>query len=69
MVSNARQQEILRQALELLEQTRVTLMNGMSEDFVVIDLRSAWEKLGEITGETIGEDIIDEIFSRFCLGK
>lgn len=69
MVSNARQQEILRNALELLEQTRVTLMNGMSEDFVVIDLRSAWEKLGEITGETIGEDIIDEIFSRFCLGK
>lgn len=69
MVSNARQQEILRKALELLEQTRVTLLNGMSEDFVVIDLRSAWEKLGEITGETIGEDIIDEIFSRFCLGK
>ena len=47
----------------------MTLLNGMSEDFVVIDLRSAWEKLGEITGETIGEDIIDEIFSRFCLGK
>ena len=69
MVSNARQQEILRKALELLEQTRVTLLNGMSEDFVVIDLRSAWEKLGEITGETLDEDIIDEIFSRFCIGK
>ncbi|MGM9540777.1 tRNA uridine-5-carboxymethylaminomethyl(34) synthesis GTPase MnmE [Anaerovibrio sp.] len=69
MVSDARQQDILRQALLLLEQTRITLMNGMSEDFVVIDLRSAWEKLGEITGDTIGEDIIDEIFSRFCIGK
>ena len=41
----------------------------MSADFVVIDLRTLWEKLGEITGETVGEDIIDEIFSRFCLGK
>ena len=55
----------------LLDQTRMTLMSGMSEDFVVIDLRSAWEKLGEITGETLDEDedIIDEIFSRFCIGK
>ena len=69
MVSDARQAYIIRQALVLLDQTRVTLMTGMSEDFVVIDLRSAWEKLGEITGETLGEDIIDEIFSRFCIGK
>ncbi len=69
MVSDARQADIIRQALVLLDQTRVTLMTGMSEDFVVIDLRSAWEKLGEITGDTLGEDIIDEIFSRFCIGK
>ena len=69
MVSDARQADIIRQALVLLDQTRVTLMTGMREDFVVIDLRSAWEKLGEITGETLGEDIIDEIFSRFCIGK
>ena len=41
----------------------------MSVDFVSIDLRSAWEKLGEITGETVGEDIIDQIFSQFCIGK
>ena len=59
----------MRQAMVLLDQTRMTLMSGMSEDFVVIDLRSAWEKLGEITGETLDEDIIDEIFSRFCIGK
>jgi len=69
MVSDARQKNILCQAMTLLEQTRVTLLSGMSEDFVVIDLRSAWEKLGEITGDTLGEDIIDEIFSRFCIGK
>ena len=69
LVSDARQAEILRQAMVLLDQTRMTLMSGMSEDFVVIDLRSAWEKLGEITGDTVDEDIIDEIFSRFCIGK
>ena len=69
MVNDARQTDILRQAMLLLDQTRMTLMSGMSEDFVVIDLRSAWEKLGEITGDTVDEDIIDEIFSRFCLGK
>ena len=69
LVSDARQADILRQAMVLLDQTRMTLMSGMSEDFVVIDLRSAWEKLGEITGDTVDEDIIDEIFSRFCIGK
>ena len=69
MVNDARQADILRQAMVLLDQTHMTLMSGMSEDFVVIDLRSAWEKLGEITGETLDEDIIDEIFSRFCIGK
>ena len=69
MVNDARQADILRQAMVLLDQTRMTLMSGMSEDFVVIDLRSAWEKLGEITGDTLDEDIIDEIFSRFCIGK
>lgn len=69
LISDARQKNILQQSLDLLEQTRVTILNGMSEDFAVIDLRSAWEKLGEITGETIDEDIIDEIFSRFCIGK
>ena len=69
MVNDARQADILRQAMVLLDQTRMTLMSGMSEDFAVIDLRSAWEKLGEITGDTLDEDIIDEIFSRFCIGK
>jgi len=35
----------------------------------VVDLRAAWEKLGEITGDTAGEDLLDQIFSRFCIGK
>ena len=42
---------------------------GMPVDFVATDLRSAWELLGDITGDTIRESMIDELFSRFCLGK
>lgn len=68
-VSDARQADLLRQAGVFLQTAADTIANGMSEDFIVIDLRSAWEKLGEITGETVSEDIIDEIFSRFCIGK
>ena len=41
----------------------------MPVDFVATDLRSAWELLGDITGDTIRESMIDELFSRFCLGK
>ena len=68
-VSNARQADILQKADGHLEAALRTIDEGMSADFVVIDLRSAWEKLGEITGETVGEDIIDQIFSQFCIGK
>ena len=68
-VTDVREADILRRASEYLSNALKTIENGMSADFVSIDLRSAWETLGEITGETVGEDIIDEIFSRFCLGK
>ena len=68
-VNDAREADILRRASEYLANALQTIENGMSADFVSIDLRSAWETLGEITGETVGEDIIDEIFSKFCLGK
>ena len=68
-VNDSRQAELLRQAEEFLQTATDTIESGMSEDFIVIDLRSAWEKLGEITGETVGEDIIDQIFKNFCLGK
>lgn len=69
VLCDARQGEILRQAMVLLNETLNTIDLGMSEDFIVIDLRSAWEKLGEITGETLEDDIVDQIFSQFCIGK
>ena len=68
-VTDARQAEILRQADEHLEASIRTIEASMGLDFISIDLRSAWEKLGELTVETVGEDIINEIFSKFCIGK
>lgn len=68
-VASAREAHLLLETLKDIDAVRETIENGMSADFVVIDLRTVWEKLGEITGDTVGEDIIDEIFSRFCIGK
>ena len=68
-VRDERQVSLLRQADEHLAAALTTIEAGMGLDFISIDLRSAWEKLGEITGDTVGEDIIDEIFSKFCIGK
>jgi tRNA modification GTPase len=68
-ISDAREADILEKADSHLAAAQQTLAAGLGEDFLSIDLRSAWEKLGEITGETVGEDIIKEIFARFCIGK
>ena len=68
-VTNERDIAILRTADEHLRAALATIARGLSPDFISIDLRSAWETLGEITGETATEDLIDEIFSRFCIGK
>lgn len=68
-VNDERQAELLRQADTHLAACLQTIGAGLGLDFISIDLRSAWEKLGELTGETAGEDIIDEIFSKFCIGK
>lgn len=42
---------------------------GMAEDFYTIDLMDAYESLGSIIGESVGEDLVNEIFSKFCTGK
>ena len=68
-VSDERQADILRKADKHLAAALKTIEAGMGLDFISIDLRSAWEVLGEITGDTVGEDVIDEIFSKFCIGK
>lgn len=69
IITNARHIQSLEKAIEYLKGAINSLENEMPGDFVVIDIRGAWESLGKITGDTIEDDIIDQIFSQFCLGK
>ena len=64
-----RETEALRRAAEHLQAAQETLAGDMGTDFVSIDLRAAYEILGEILGETADTDLIDRIFSEFCIGK
>lgn len=68
-LSNARQKEALTKARKAVRSARRGVEQGMPSDFISIDLKQAWLSLGEVTGETLGEDIIEQIFTRFCLGK
>lgn len=67
--ANVRQLSLLEEAERFLESFLEGLTAGMSKDILVIDLQNARETLGLITGETADEDLVHEIFSRFCIGK
>ena len=69
MVNNVRHIELLQQAVNSL--TDALHMSEMREalDFIEVDVKNAYERLGEIIGETVSDDIINEVFARFCLGK
>lgn len=69
LLTNTRHIELVRQSKEALQRALETMESGMPVDCAVVDLREAWELLGSITGDTVGDDMIEEIFSRFCLGK
>lgn len=69
VVTHARHRHALEAARASLTEARGTLAAGLPADFVAIDVRGALTALGEITGETATEDVIAEIFSRFCIGK
>ena len=68
-ISNVRQKNALTDALESMRKVVESINAGMPEDFYSIDLMDAYEALGSITGESVGEDLINEIFSKFCMGK
>lgn len=68
-IDDLRTKDILEKVEACLLEALHSLESGMGVDFISIDLRVAWEKLGEITGDTINDDIMNEIFSRFCVGK
>ena len=68
-VRDEREADILRRSLKHLEEAKKTCEGDLGIDFISIDLRSALELLSEITGDNVTEDIIQEIFSKFCIGK
>ncbi|BDG37858.1 tRNA uridine-5-carboxymethylaminomethyl(34) synthesis GTPase MnmE [Saccharococcus caldoxylosilyticus] len=68
-VSNSRHIALLQQAKKAVEDAISGIEAGMPVDLVQIDLRRAWELLGEIIGDTVHESLIDQLFSQFCLGK
>lgn len=69
IITNMRHKEILEQAVESLELVKRSIMDDMPEDFYSIDLMNAYEVLGNMIGESVGEDLVNEIFSKFCMGK
>ena len=68
-ITNIRHKTALQDAYGSLQKVIISIENDMPEDFYSIDLLDAYESLGSITGETIGEDLVNEIFSKFCMGK
>ena len=68
-ITNIRHKTALAEAYESLKKVIFSIENDMPEDFYSIDLLDAYESLGSITGDTIGEDLVNEIFSKFCMGK
>jgi tRNA modification GTPase len=69
MIVNTRQEQLLRQAISALQDVRRGLDEGAMPDMLEIDLRAAWESLGVMIGEAVREDVVREIFARFCVGK
>ena len=69
MVTNLRHLSVLKRAVESLDKTKEELEKGMSSEFVAVYLREALDHLGEISGKATSEDILNHIFSQFCIGK
>ena len=69
MVTNVRHIELLKQAGCAIKDAEVMAEKEEAFEFIEVDIKEAYNTLGEITGETVGDDIINEVFSRFCLGK
>ena len=68
-ITNMRHKEAIRDTLDSIVQVKKSLELDMPEDFYSIDLMSAYASLGRIIGEEVGEDLVNEIFSKFCMGK
>jgi len=60
---------LVRKALEAVNRAKTAAEEGAPADFIVVDLTEAWNLLGEITGDTVDDELIHSIFSSFCVGK
>lgn len=68
-ITNVRQKNLLEEALHSLLEVIHSIDIGMSEDFLTIDLMDAYQRLGFIIGEEVSDDLVNEIFGKFCMGK
>ena len=68
-ITNVRHKNSLLETLKSLSMVEQSVSEGMPEDFYSIDLMDAYEQLGTILGESVGDDLVNEIFSKFCMGK
>ena len=68
-ITNIRHKTALQEAMNSLNLVVQSIMDGMPEDFYSIDLMNAYEELGSIIGEAVEDDLVNEIFSKFCMGK
>lgn len=68
-ITNIRQKNALAEAQNSLKMVLQSIADGMPEDFFTIDMMNAYEALGTIIGESVGENLVNEIFSKFCMGK
>ena len=68
-LSNARQISLAKEAYNIIKDIELGLENGVPTDLIEIDIKRIWEKLGEILGETYSDELINQLFTQFCLGK
>ena len=69
LVTNMRHKNALERALKSIEDAIKAIKEQLPLDFIEVDIRDTWEALGEITGDAVGEDLLDHIFENFCIGK
>ena len=68
-ITNLRHKDLLKQSLNSLKLVIDSIDKNLSEDFYTVDLTESYARLGEIIGEEVGDDLVEEIFSKFCMGK
>ena len=69
LITNIRHKNQIKLALKNIEEAKIAVTNNLPIDMIAISIKQTLEELGKITGENVAEDIINEIFSKFCLGK